>query len=312
MYPINNNERPKILIVDDTAAHVQVMREVLNEDYQLYFAMSGEDGLRMATDVLPDLILLDILMPGIDGYSVCRSLKSDPITANIPVIFVSALGETEHEFCGLELGAIDYLHKPIVPAILQVRVKNHIELKKHRDRLSAASQIDGLTGLPNRRCFDQALKTEWLRARRNGYPLAFIMLDIDYFKAYNDGYGHLVGDDALRYVAEALQKCLNRPGDLIARIGGEEFACILPNTESVGAGYMAEALRCCIDKLNLSDAYSLASDHLTISCGVASGVPGIDIADVEALLNLADKALYQAKHQGRNCCVIANLKETVA
>ena len=225
--------RQTVLIVDDAPANIEVLSEALSDEYEVLFATSGQDALDVAAEQHPDLILLDVMMPEMDGYEVCTRLKGDTKTQTIPIIFVTAMDHEEEETKGLNVGAIDYLAKPIRPAIVRARVRNHLELKRYRDNLECLSSTDGLTGIANRRRFDEFLDREWLRARRCQTPLSLILMDIDLFKGYNDHYGHLAGDDCLRHLAREMTACLRRPTDLVARYGGEEFACLLPDTDAM-------------------------------------------------------------------------------
>jgi diguanylate cyclase (GGDEF)-like protein len=289
----------KILIVDDAPINIQVLNEALRDRYRIFFATSGEDALKLVATTLPDLILLDVMMPDMDGYEVCRRLKADPLLQGIPVIFVSAMTQQEDETIGLELGAVDYITKPFSPAIVQLRVRNQLELKRQRDLLERLAMVDGLTGLPNRRAFDDLFEREWRRASRNRSAVSLLMLDIDHFKAYNDAYGHLVGDDCLKQVAIALAQALVRPADFVARFGGEEFVCVLPETDGDGALVMAEKLRQAVEQLQIPHRMSPTTDRVTISCGVATQMPDTD-RDSAALVGMADEQLYRAKHAGRN------------
>jgi len=289
-----------ILVVDDSPENLQVISAVLREHYKVRVAINGERALALATAAdPPDLILLDVMMPGMDGYEVCTRLKAHPATARIPVLFVSARDEEEDEARGLSLGAIDYIVKPIRPSIVQARVRNHIELKRSRDLLERLTTQDHLTGISNRRRFDDYLAMEWRRAAREQAPISLISIDIDHFKAFNDHYGHPRGDHCLVHVAQALAHCVTRPTDLVARCGGEEFACVLPATDSHGAERLAEQMRAGILAQGLEHAQSATHSHVTISLGVATTVPRAD-EPVQALVDLADAALYEAKSAGRN------------
>jgi diguanylate cyclase (GGDEF)-like protein len=291
--------RQTILIVDDTTANIEILSEMLSVDYEVLFATNGEDALEIAFDETPDLILLDILMPNMDGYEVCARLKADPRTRAIPVIFVTSMDQEEDETKGLAVGAIDYLIKPVRPPIVRARVHNHLELKRYRDVLEQMSTTDGLTGVANRRRFDESLEREWNRARRNKTPISLIMQDIDFFKAFNDHYGHLAGDDCLRQVARALAASVRRPSDLVARYGGEEFACLLPDTDANGAAWMANRFIEKMKELHIPHASSKAADHVTLSMGVATMTPLVGQPHSELVLR-ADQLLYEAKRNGRN------------
>jgi diguanylate cyclase (GGDEF)-like protein len=291
--------RQSILIVDDAPVNIEVLSEALATDYEVLFATSGQEALNIAFEENPDLILLDIVMPNMDGYEVCAQLKADPRTMAIPVIFVTAMDQEEDETRGLAVGAIDYLTKPIRPPIVRARVHNHLELKRYRDFLEHSSSTDGLTGISNRRCFDEFLEREWGRATRNHSPLSLILLDIDFFKAFNDHYGHLAGDDCLRQVAHGLARSVRRPADLVARYGGEEFASLLPDTDAKGAAWMANHFLETMNAMNIPHARSELADHVTLSMGVATLIPLVGQSSSELVLH-ADQLLYEAKKNGRN------------
>jgi diguanylate cyclase (GGDEF)-like protein len=294
-----DDSRRKILIVDDVPANIMVMNEILKNEYEVFFARSGADALEISFSEKPDLILLDIMMPGMDGYEVCGRLKADPQTKGIPVIFVTAMGEVADETRGLEIGAIDYIIKPVSPPIVRARVKNHIELKKYRDILENLSLIDGLTGIANRRHFDEVFDREWRRALRFTNPLSMIMIDIDFFKDYNDCYGHLEGDECLRTIARIIKESVNRGGDTVARYGGEEFSVLLPMTGAEKAFYLAEKVRENIEKMRIPNFRSEINGYVTVSVGVATDIPQRNTSP-STLIDNADKALYLAKNGGRN------------
>lgn len=291
--------RQTVLIVDDMPSNIEILVGVLESDYEVIFATRGEEALKIAAAQNPDLILLDIVMPDMDGYEVCAKLKSNVKTQDIPVIFVTAKDQEEDESKGLNAGVIDYITKPIRPAIVKARVHNHLELKRYRDSLKTLSMIDGLTGIPNRRQFDEALESEWRRARRNQTSLAILMMDIDFFKAYNDHYGHLAGDDCLRQLARSLAEVMRRPADLVARYGGEEFVVLLPETKIEGAMEMAGRIQAKVKLLNIAHGHSSAADRVTLSIGVAASVPTDKIMPLD-LIKQADDCLYAAKQNGRN------------
>jgi len=291
--------RPKILVVDDIPSNVHVLSRILRDDYDIYFATDGEKALDLVQARLPDLVLLDIMMPGMDGYEVCARIKADPVTHDIPVIFISAKSEVEDETRGLEVGAIDFITKPISPPIVKARVRNHLLLKRQADLLRSLSFLDGLTGIANRRRFDETMAREWRRCGRSHQPVSLIILDVDHFKSYNDHYGHQAGDECLRALAEILGDQVKRSGDLVARYGGEEFVVLLPETENDGAERVAERLRSAVAESGIPHANSPVAPHVTISLGVATMVPGGGFTP-ELLAQMADQLLYQAKRSGRN------------
>ncbi|EFL51092.1 response regulator receiver modulated diguanylate cyclase [Solidesulfovibrio fructosivorans JJ]] len=288
-----------VLVVDDAPSNLAILTETLRSEFDVRIATSGFEALHLVCDAPPDLILLDILMPEMDGYEVCRRLKADFSTRNIPVIFLTAKNEVSDETTGLALGAVDYITKPITVPIVQARVRAHVELKRRGDLLETLSMRDGLTGIPNRRRFDEYLNRAWRHALRCNTPLSMIMADIDDFKAYNDAYGHMAGDECLRAVAGALSGALRRPGDLVARFGGEEFAVVLEHTELPGALHLAEAMRAAVIDLDLGHEDSRAAQVVTVSLGAATLTPKAGMTP-ETLIGAADRMLYAAKQAGRN------------
>lgn len=290
--------KPRLLIVDDQPINIQALYQVFAADYQVFMATSGPQALGICRDQHPDLVLLDIQMPGMDGFEVCRQIKADAALQNLPVVFVTAHSEPQVETQGLEIGAVDFISKPFNPAVVRARVKTHITLKLQGDLLRQMVFIDGLTGVYNRRFFDERLALEFQRAKRNGSMLSLMVVDVDYFKRFNDCYGHLAGDEALRTVASTLRGQLKRPGDLLSRYGGEEFACILPETDLEGALRLADEMEAATRSTQIVHASSDVCAQLTVSLGVASLRPhGNRLA--EELIVAADQQLYLAKSKGR-------------
>lgn len=293
-------KRAIVLIVDDQPANIHALARLLKEDYQVLAAPSGTKALELAEgEKRPDIILLDIMMPKMDGYEVCRRLKNQPTTKEIPVIFVTAKDESEDEARGLDLGAVDYIAKPFHNAVVKARVRTHVQLKIRTDMLEQLAMVDGLTGIANRRSFNENLDHEWKRAARSSRLVSLIMMDIDHFKAYNDNYGHGAGDDSLQRVAMALHSVLQRPSDMIARYGGEEFVALLPETDDKGAAEVAESFRRAVSGLSLPHAFSPVADHVTISLGHATRQASQNHSP-QKLLEAADQALFKAKESGRN------------
>lgn len=291
--------KPKLLVVDDQPINIQVMYQAFAGECQVFMATSGEQALTICKDNPPDLILLDVVMPGMDGFEVCTRLKADEATRNIPVMFVTAHTDSAQETHGLSIGAVDFIAKPINPAVVRARVKTQLTLKFQSDLLRKLVFLDGLSGVYNRRYFDQQLVIEWARSSRSTTPLSVLMIDVDYFKAFNDRYGHQAGDDCLRQIATALKTSLKRPADLVARYGGEEFACILPDTAIDDALMLARGMETRVRDLHIKHETSdVANKTVSISVGVATRI--VDSAgDAAALLGLADAQLYQAKQTGR-------------
>ena len=291
-------EVPRILVVDDSPSNLRTLIQFLREDYKILVATNGSVALELARTERPDLILLDVIMPDMDGYQVCMELKADPRTRTIPVIFVTGDSEEGGELKGFDLGAVDYITKPFSLSIVRARVKTQLELKQYRDCLELESMTDGLTGIPNRRYLQTFLDPLWGQSQRLQGPIAVILMDVDHFKAFNDHYGHLAGDDCLRAIAQTLIRLVQRKSDLFARFGGEEFICVLPATDLEAASRLAEQLRTAVEALAIPHAASV-TDHVTISLGLVSCVPAAEDRP-EGLLEKADQALYAAKNQGRN------------
>lgn len=305
---MKNQGRGRLLLVDDIKANVNLLQLNLKKDYHIDVAFDGESALEQVAKNPPDLILLDIQMPGIDGYEVCRRLKKNKETEKIPIVFITSKNEEEDETKGLELGAIDYIIKPFSMPIIKARVKNLMQMKKQQDILENLSLIDGLTGIPNRRYFDHMLHHEWQRAIRAETSLALIMIDIDFFKNYNDYYGHVSGDECLKSVAQTLTSSVNRSMDVISRYGGEEFAAILPDTSLEGALNIGENMRQRVSDLKITHKLSLAADYITISVGIANIIPKTENGQ-RVLIEGADKALFEAKKHSRNICKICSAED---
>lgn len=296
-----------VLIVDDQPSNIQMLANLLKADYRIKVANGGEKALMIVNgESPPDLILLDIQMPGLDGYEVCRRLKESAPTKALPVIFVTARDSVDDEEKGLLLGAVDYISRPFHPAIVRARVNAHMNLKRKTDLLEQVVMLDGLTGIPNRRYFDEQLSKEVGRSQRQSVPMAVIMMDIDNFKPFNDHYGHGPGDDCLKGVAKALAVAVKRPVDVVARYGGEEFVALLPETDAQGACRVAERLREAVETLRIPHAYAEAAEVVTLSLGVAILPSGADEEAMESLLTRADAALYTAKQGGRNRYCLAD------
>lgn len=291
-------DRPRILVVDDQPTNIRVIHGLFKDDCDLYMATDGEQAIAQCDAHLPDLILLDVMMPGVDGHEVCRRLKAHPRTADIPIIFLTAQHNEDDEARGFELGAVDFITKPINSVIVRARVRTHLALKFQTDLLKNIALLDGLTGVANRRKLDEDLGAQWLQCARNQQPLSLILIDVDFFKRYNDHYGHQQGDDCLRKVAEMLRLTLKRPLDTAGRYGGEEFMCILPETDLDGACRLAEQILAAIRGLGIAHAQSEIDGVVTVSLGVASTLPKHERAPLE-LIEAADRMLYEAKRNGR-------------
>lgn len=296
---MNVSEVQKVLVADDDAINRQVLGELLKPDYMVLLAKNGEQTLERAARHLPDLILLDVMMPDMDGYEVLRRLRADPQTEHISVIFISGLDRPEDEANGLNLGASDYIAKPFNATVVTARVALHLQVVRQRRMLERLAHIDGLTELANRRRFDEMFESEWQRARAGRRPLSLALLDIDCFKQYNDRYGHPAGDRVLRAVARTVASFMRRPVDLAARYGGEELVLLMPDTFAEQAQHVVAGMRQAIEQLTIAHDASVVSPVLTVSVGGAT----MDEQGSESaaqLLEAVDGQLYRAKHAGRN------------
>lgn len=297
---ISGHYRPMVLIVDDMAANIAILSELLQNDYRIKVAKSGKKALQIVQEVdKPDLILLDIEMPEMSGYAVCKELKNNAETSGIPVIFVTAKSDVNDEAYGLNLGAVDYISKPFHPTIVKIRVKNHIALKLKSDMLEELSMYDGLTHIPNRRYFDETYERHYKESVRDRKSLAVLMIDVDYFKLYNDHYGHGQGDACLIKIAGELAGGIKRGSDMAARYGGEEFVILLKEIDREGGISVAESLVRAVSALAIAHEYSPVADHVTISVGVGF-IEDASLLNKGDLLKRADEALYHAKEKGRN------------
>jgi diguanylate cyclase (GGDEF)-like protein len=293
----------RVLVIDDVEAiHSLVKIRLKDEGIDWLSAFDADSGVDLAAQEQPDLILLDVDMPGRDGFTACAALKANPRTIGIPVIFLTASASAEQRVRGLELGALDYVNKPFDSSELRARVRGALRLKYMMDLLAHKAAVDGLTGLWNRVHFDQRLASEMSLSRRNATQLSCIMVDVDHFKLVNDNYGHPFGDFVLRRVAEILmQMC--RGEDICCRYGGEEFAVLCPNTAADGAAGLAERMREAIE----AEIFECRNTVVRVSCSF--GVAEVSGRTDPTLVELADNALYQAKEGGRNRVAVASVAE---
>jgi len=302
-----------ILLVDDNPGIIQLMGRALAGLGQLRFATSGAVALQKLRERRPDVVLLDAEMPGMSGFEVCERMKVDPSLCDIPVIFVTAHDGQEQELRGLNLGAADFIAKPVSEPLLLARVRTQLRVKHLNDELRRIATTDALTELCNRRAFDEALRSESKRAVRARAPISVLLIDIDHFKSFNDRYGHPGGDACLRAVARALRSACRRPADTVARYGGEEFAVLLPDTAADGAIHIAHRVLGAVAALAIAHAASPTARQVSVSAGIAchdrpSGEPVADdgsgdghrYCPTDELIRAADRALYAAKRAGRH------------
>ena len=331
MNNINDNNSSRalskciVLLVDDQPIIAEGIKRMLagENDIVFHYCEDPSQAIQMASDIEATVILQDLVMPDIDGMTLVRFFRANMQTRNIPIIVLSSKEDPQVKSDAFSHGANDYLVKLPDQIELLARVRAHSrsyihqlerdsafqalremqkQLEASNKKLHELSSLDGLTGIANRRQFDESLEREWKRASRNDLPLSLILIDIDFFKPFNDNYGHQAGDDCLIKVAKALQETIVRPTDVIARYGGEEFTAILPDTNAEGAVVVAEKLRQAVESLNIPHEHSSAADTVTISLGIADKS---NLADLEALIHKADEYLYEAKESGRNRYIMA-------
>ena len=296
---------PCILLVDDQPINIQALYQAFAADHQVLMATGGEQALAVCSAKRPDLVLLDVEMPGMNGYEVCRLLKENAATRDIPVIFVTGHSDEAAETLGLDLGAADFISKPINPRIVRARVRTQLTVKAHADLLRQQAHLDGLTGVFNRRCFDERLAAEWSRAARAGSALSVVMADVDFFKRFNDLYGHVAGDGCLQAIGAVLKDVFRRVEELPARYGGEEFAVILPGAGPETAQQAAEKLLRAVEALRIPHATSDAGPHVTLSLGYVSARVTAGTTP-DWFITWADEGLYRSKAAGRNRVTCAN------
>jgi diguanylate cyclase (GGDEF)-like protein len=297
-------QEARIIVVDDDPGTVLVLANILKSLGKVYLATSPGEAITLALRVEPDLVLLDVEMPDADGFAVLKELRTHAQLADMLVLFVTSHGAPDIEERALSAGAIDFINKPVQANIVRARVSNYLTLKQQGDQLRRWSMLDGLTGIANRRAFDLALDHEWERTEKRGESLGLVLCDIDYFKLYNDLYGHPSGDACLQSVAAVLRDGATNQYDVVARYGGEEFALLLPGVESADAAQVAQRLCAAVWVLEIPHAGSHVSSHVTLSLGVATHTP-LPGSRPGVLVRAADEALYRAKDEGRNRVVLA-------
>lgn len=330
-------DKERVLVIDDSSDNLELLSYILTfKGYEVVTSDRGQTALEIARSDPPDIILLDIGMPEMDGYEICQRLRSGYNTKDIPIIFVSAWNQGNNKTQAFKYGGNDYITKPYQMEEVIARVENQLQIQRLKTELETKNQrlaeqlsqqknqeqqllkinqelghlvnIDSLTQLANRYRFDEFLTREWYRRRRDNSSLSLIICDIDYFKLYNDRFGHLAGDECLKRVARVISQGVKRPADLAARYGGEEFAIILPQTPAQNALKVAERIRLLVKKLQLPHPSSLADDCVSLSLGVSCIGANSNYTEQQLLFS-ADEALYEAKKQGRDRAILNVLKE---
>ncbi len=289
----------RVLIIDDSRLDAMVLADILKEEYEVSTAQSGDDGLKLAFDEKPSLILLDIVMPGKDGFEILKELKAKDETKNIPVVFLTALSDEATEEKGFKKGAVDYIKKPFNANIVRARVRNHVKQYLYMKTIETQMSIDSLTGAYNRREFDNQLIAYWEKSKQNKEVLSLLILDIDFFKMINDTYGHGEGDVVLKKTVSEMKKILEPENIFLARYGGEEFAALLYGFSAKESEILAEKIRKRIEALHISNEKSTVSEYLTVSIGGCT-IQTISDQEMRKLVDTADNMLYQAKNNGRN------------
>jgi diguanylate cyclase (GGDEF)-like protein len=295
-----------ILIVDDDKSNRKILKELLQDQAKIIFAKNGIQAKELAKKHIPDLILLDVIMPELSGFDVVERLKNDPVTMGISVIFITGLANDDDEARGFDLGGCDYIYKPFKSTIVIARVNMHLELIRQRKILDEIAHVDALTGVHNRRKMDVVLEDEVAANKQDNSNLLVAILDIDHFKPFNDNYGHGAGDVALRQVGQVLRDIFQRPRDFVARYGGEEFVIILPDCDKASAQIMLSNITQAIKNKMIKHQYSPVADQLTVSIGAVVVKP-VECTEVGLIMKQADSLLYQAKKKGRNQFCLADL-----
>lgn len=288
----------KILVIDDSPVQSGFLCSILKSHYEFTVCHTAEDGLKAAKDENYSLILLDVVMPGMDGFALLKELKGMEITRYVPVILITSLSDTQYEERGLLLGAVDYITKPFNPTIIKARVNTHIQLYHYQMQFKEQAMVDGLTGVANRRRYEEECTSRWQEALRFQLPFSICMFDIDKFKLYNDTFGHPAGDKVLVSVAQKISSCFHRSADLFARYGGEEFVAVFLGSQGVSAFEFMKTVRQSVEDLHIQHN-SPVNPWVTISVGGITVTPKQG-DKLEDFLKLADNMLYEAKRTGRN------------
>lgn len=294
----------KILIIDDSPLQAAQLSDILSDEYEIETEQSAEAGFELARAGNYSLILLDVVMPGMDGFTLLKILQEENNTKTVPVIMITALSDIEHEQRGLTLGAVDYISKPFSPLIVKARVDTHIKLYNYRRQVEHQSMTDQLTGIANRRRYDRYSEVKWQEATRLQTPFSVCIFDIDNFKMYNDTFGHPAGDKVIAAVAKTAAARLNRSTDFVARYGGEEFVSIILGDRAEKIFAHLQKIRQAVEDLHIPHS-SLVSEWVTISVGGVTVVPTAE-NPCSVYLKIADTMLYDAKRHGRNQVVWAD------
>ena len=294
----------KILIVDDSMVQAAQLRAILADEYDVTIAQTAEEGLRQVSSESYSLILLDVVMPGMDGFTLLKKLQEEIVTQSIPVILITSLSDVEHEQYGLVLGAVDYITKPFNPLIVRARVNTHIKLYDYRREVELRSMTDQLTGIANRRRYEGYSLEKWHEAIRLKIPFSICMFDIDHFKRYNDTFGHPAGDKVIAAVAKTVSSRLHRTTDFFARYGGEEFVAISMGDPGEKIFRYLKTIRQAVEDLRIAHDPSVA-EWVTVSVGGVTIVPTME-TPYSVYLKIADTMLYDAKKHGRNQVVWAD------
>ena len=294
----------KILVIDDSAVQTEFLASILKNDYDVTVCQTAAGGLQEAKDGGYSLILLDVIMPDMDGFTVLRELKATELTKYVPVILLTSLADIQYEEKGLLMGAVDYVAKPFSPVIIKARVNTHIQLYHYQTEFKQQAMIDDLTGISNRRCYEGASIAKWREAVRFSLPFSVCMFDIDKFKLYNDTFGHPAGDKVIAAVAKTVSSRLQRSTDLLARYGGEEFVAVFVGNNGDDAFTFMKEVRQAVEDLHI-EHNSPVSPWVTVSVGGITLVPKAG-DDYGTYLKLADAMLYDAKRFGRNQVVWSN------
>ena len=294
----------KILIIDDSPVQANFLSSILTEDYEVSVVNTAEEGLEQAKIGDYSLILLDVIMPGIDGFQLLKMLQEEVVLRRTPVILITSLNDIQHEEQGLTLGAVDYITKPFHPGIVRARVNTHVKLFQYWTQIEREATVDQLTGVPNRRRYEDVSRKRWQDAIRLGSPISICMFDIDKFKVYNDTFGHPAGDKVIKAVAETAASKLRRGTDFFARYGGEEFVALILGGGSENDFAYLKKVRQAVEDLQIPHNPEV-SQWVTISIGGITVLPKVG-STYDMYLKMADAMLYDAKRFGRNQVVWTN------